>query len=72
MTVARWPDELERAPRAVAIGTFDGMHLGHRAVVGAAVELGMRPTVVTFHPHPRTSSETVSSCSRRSSAASSC
>jgi riboflavin kinase/FMN adenylyltransferase len=51
--IARRPDELERRPRAVAIGTFDGVHLGHRAVVRAAVESGRVPTVVTFHPHPR-------------------
>jgi riboflavin kinase/FMN adenylyltransferase len=51
--VARRPAELERAPRAAAIGTFDGVHVGHRAVVGAAVEAGPRPTVVTFDPHPR-------------------
>jgi riboflavin kinase/FMN adenylyltransferase len=51
--VARHPSELERAPRAVAIGVFDGVHLGHRTVVRAAVEDGRTPTVVTFHPHPR-------------------
>jgi riboflavin kinase/FMN adenylyltransferase len=51
--VARGPDELGRQPRAVAIGTFDGVHVGHQAVVRAAVEAGPRPTVVTFHPHPR-------------------
>jgi riboflavin kinase/FMN adenylyltransferase len=54
VTVARQPAELEQTPRAVAIGTFDGLHLGHRAVVRAAVDSGVRPTVVTFHPHPRT------------------
>ena len=54
MNVARTPDELERRPRAVAIGTFDGVHLGHRAVIRAAVAAGRTPTVVTFHPHPRT------------------
>ncbi len=53
MRVARAPGELERRPRAVAIGTFDGVHVGHRAVVRAAVDLGPTPTVVTFHPHPR-------------------
>jgi riboflavin kinase/FMN adenylyltransferase len=52
--IARSPGELERRPRAVAIGTFDGLHLGHRAVVRAAVDAGPTPTVVTFHPHPRT------------------
>jgi riboflavin kinase/FMN adenylyltransferase len=51
--VARAPEELERRPRAVAIGTFDGVHLGHRALVRAAVEAGPTPTVVTFDPHPR-------------------
>ena len=53
MNVARSPGELERRPRAVAIGTFDGVHVGHRAVVAAAVEAGLTPTVVTFDPHPR-------------------
>src|SRR5262249_61579434 len=51
--VARSPEELGRQPRAVAIGTFDGVHVGHQAVVRAAVEAGPLPTVVTFHPHPR-------------------
>ena len=40
-------------PRAVAIGTFDGVHLGHRKVVEEAIASGGRPTVVTFDPHPR-------------------
>lgn len=53
MNVARSADGLEHVPRAVAIGTFDGVHLGHRAVIRAAVDAGLRPTVVTFHPHPR-------------------
>jgi riboflavin kinase/FMN adenylyltransferase len=51
--VAPNPVELGSHPRAVAIGTFDGVHVGHRAVVAAATESGLRPTVVTFHPHPR-------------------
>ena len=54
MNVGKSPDELERKPRAVAIGTFDGVHLGHRAVLRAAVDAGLTPTVVTFDPHPRT------------------
>jgi riboflavin kinase / FMN adenylyltransferase len=53
MRVARTPQELGSRPRAVAIGTFDGVHVGHRAVVAAAVESGALPTAVTFHPHPR-------------------
>jgi riboflavin kinase / FMN adenylyltransferase len=54
LNVARTPGELGRKARAVAIGTFDGVHLGHRAVIRAAVDAGLHATVVTFHPHPRT------------------
>jgi len=53
VNVARSPQELEVVPRAVAVGTFDGVHVGHRAVLGAARRDGLRSTVVTFHPHPR-------------------
>ncbi len=38
--------EAERRPRHVAIGTFDGVHLGHQAVIDHA------DTVLTFDPHP--------------------
>lgn len=54
MTVAHSPSELGRKPRSVAIGTFDGVHLGHRRALEAAVAAGETPTVVTFDPHPRT------------------
>jgi riboflavin kinase/FMN adenylyltransferase len=53
MKVARSVAELERRERAVAIGTFDGVHLGHRRVLEAALAAGPRPTVITFDPHPR-------------------
>jgi riboflavin kinase / FMN adenylyltransferase len=53
MTVARAPEGLERTPRAAAVGTFDGVHLGHRRVLEAAIAAGLTPTVVTFDPHPR-------------------
>ena len=53
MTVARTPAELPEARRAAAIGTFDGVHKGHRRVLDAARAGGLRPTVVTFDPHPR-------------------
>ena len=50
--VTRLPD-VEPRDRHVAIGTFDGVHLGHRRVVRAAVDARLTPTVVTFDPHPR-------------------
>src|SRR6202051_1525935 len=41
----------------VAIGNFDGVHRGHRAVIGVAQDLARplgRPTAaLTFEPHPR-------------------
>jgi riboflavin kinase/FMN adenylyltransferase len=51
--VARQLQQLDAKPRAVALGTFDGVHLGHRGVLEAAVAAGPTPTVVTFDPHPR-------------------
>ena len=53
MKVARQPEELERKPRAVALGTFDGVHLGHRRVLDAVKAAELSSTVVTFDPHPR-------------------
>jgi riboflavin kinase/FMN adenylyltransferase len=52
--VTRSTAELEQVPRAVALGTFDGVHLGHRQVIEKALAEGPRPAVVTFDPHPRT------------------
>jgi riboflavin kinase/FMN adenylyltransferase len=53
--VAHRVGELDSRPRAVAVGTFDGVHRGHQAVLAAAVATGdgLVPTVVTFEPHPR-------------------
>lgn len=53
MKIAHSPGELDQRPRAVAIGTFDGVHLGHRAVLSAAMAAGPSATAVTFEPHPR-------------------
>jgi riboflavin kinase/FMN adenylyltransferase len=38
--------DAERRPRHVAIGVFDGVHVGHREVIDRA------DTVLTFDPHP--------------------
>jgi riboflavin kinase/FMN adenylyltransferase len=54
-------EELSRAAlgrdAAVAIGVFDGVHRGHRYLIGRLVERGrqegLATMVVTFHPHPR-------------------
>lgn len=43
--VTQLPDAQPR-PRSVAIGTFDGVHVGHRKVIEGA------DTVLTFEPHP--------------------
>jgi riboflavin kinase/FMN adenylyltransferase len=51
--VARDIARVEQRSRAVAIGTFDGVHLGHRRVLEAALAAGLASTVVTFDPHPR-------------------
>jgi riboflavin kinase/FMN adenylyltransferase len=53
VNITRQVDDLKRRPRAVAVGTFDGVHLGHRRVLEAALEAGLTPTLVTFDPHPR-------------------
>jgi riboflavin kinase/FMN adenylyltransferase len=53
VSVVRDPSELAVRPRAVAIGSFDGVHRGHRTVIDAVRSTGLAPTVVTFDPHPR-------------------
>ncbi|MDQ3721852.1 MAG: riboflavin biosynthesis protein RibF, partial [Actinomycetota bacterium] len=40
--------DMRPRPRRVAVGTFDGVHLGHREVIRGA------ETVLTFEPHPTT------------------
>ncbi len=53
MNVVSMPEEVAARPRAVAIGSFDGVHRGHRSVLDATSGTGLTPTVVTFDPHPR-------------------
>lgn len=50
--------ELDTSPRrVVTVGTFDGVHLGHRAILGRVVETARagsaKSLVITFDPHPR-------------------
>ena len=58
MALLRSIEELARIPSPIvlAAGVFDGMHLGHRAVLEAACESAKRieatPVVLTFDPHP--------------------
>ncbi|MBU3025932.1 bifunctional riboflavin kinase/FAD synthetase [Zobellia galactanivorans] len=44
-------------PTAITIGTFDGVHIGHREIlerlIKTAVALNLKSTVLTFFPHPR-------------------
>lgn len=47
----------ERAPTYLALGSFDGVHLGHQAVIDRMVRAarrdGARSAVLTFFPHPK-------------------
>ena len=51
------PNDRARAPCALTIGNFDGVHRGHQAllarVCAAASKLGLEAAVMTFEPHPR-------------------
>jgi riboflavin kinase/FMN adenylyltransferase len=51
------PNAQARAPCALTIGNFDGVHYGHQALLArvrsAATELHLEAAVMTFEPHPR-------------------
>ncbi|MDQ2981638.1 MAG: riboflavin biosynthesis protein RibF [Actinomycetota bacterium] len=53
MKVAHHPEELAADECIAAIGSFDGVHRGHRWVLETARAAGAPVTVVTFWPHPR-------------------
>jgi riboflavin kinase/FMN adenylyltransferase len=48
------PGSWEAGPCAVAIGVFDGVHVGHRAVLAAVRRGDALPAVLTFTNHPAT------------------
>ncbi len=56
MIVRQTLAEAPPIPRSLAIGSFDGVHLGHQRVIRRAVEAarerGISSAVVTFTPHP--------------------
>jgi riboflavin kinase/FMN adenylyltransferase len=56
-TFASLPRPTPAEPRAVAIGVFDGLHIGHRAILDsarkAAAELRGSSLVLTFEPTPK-------------------
>jgi riboflavin kinase/FMN adenylyltransferase len=51
--VAHRPEDLAADECVAAIGSFDGVHRGHRRVLETAQAAGTPVTVVTFWPHPR-------------------
>jgi riboflavin kinase/FMN adenylyltransferase len=53
VNVAHHPEELLADECVAAIGSFDGVHRGHRRVLETARAAGTPVTVVTFWPHPR-------------------
>src|SRR6185295_3568904 len=57
MRISRGTPAVAAAPAAITIGNFDGVHLGHQAMlaelVRAAQRLGTPACVLTFEPHPR-------------------
>ncbi|EUJ30079.1 Riboflavin biosynthesis protein ribF [Listeria grayi] len=48
--------QVEQEPKVIALGFFDGVHLGHQAVIRSAKSIadasGIKTAVLTFDPHP--------------------
>nr|WP_216369272.1 MULTISPECIES: bifunctional riboflavin kinase/FAD synthetase [unclassified Brevibacillus] len=51
------PRDLQPDPCAIALGYFDGVHIGHRRVIQKAIDTakmnGWKSAIMTFDPHPR-------------------
>lgn len=56
-TLTELKEQVEAVPSGVAIGTFDGLHIGHQQVIGSLLEAcarqELRSVVYTFANHPR-------------------
>ena len=50
-------DYCEDSPSVVTVGTFDGIHLGHRKLIDKVISISksknLRSIILTFNPHPR-------------------
>jgi riboflavin kinase/FMN adenylyltransferase len=58
LQIVEWPDFLANSPApglrsAMSIGVFDGLHLGHRSLIGKIVSRGPNPTLLTFKENPK-------------------
>lgn len=58
VSVSRLPEETVDVPHVIAVGTFDGLHRGHRAILERAIDdaqtRGLPSAVLTFEPDPVT------------------
>ena len=54
-TIDFFDDYKAENPSAITIGTFDGVHLGHKKIIDNLIEKadGLSTTLLTFFPHPR-------------------
>lgn len=53
MKVVNQLDQIVSSPTAIALGNFDGLHLGHQRVISAILGTPQISTVVSFDPHPQ-------------------
>ena len=55
LRIIEWPDFLGSSvsPSAMTIGVFDGVHLGHQALIERIVRRGPNPTALTFKENPK-------------------